>query len=98
LSGFYYSIFSSKNNATLLHASTSSSDNPILSQTCDKIGGTRKYGGGEVIYQDNKIAPQQKSVLERPNFSQYTFVEELSIDKGTNNTPNITDDISKNIC
>ena len=41
-----------------------------------------------IIYESEKITPQQKALLARPNFSQYQSVEELSAGKSTENIPN----------
>ena len=39
----------------------------------------------EVIYRSKKITPEQSSLLERPNSSQYPIGQELSEDKGNDN-------------
>jgi tRNA U34 5-carboxymethylaminomethyl modifying GTPase MnmE/TrmE len=41
---------------------------------------------------------QQQALLAEPNSLPYQVAKELSNDKDTNNVPNITEDISKNIC
>ena len=42
----------------------------------------------EVIYRSKEITPGQSSLLERPNFAQYTTEQELSTDKVTETSAN----------
>lgn len=48
-----------------------------------------------IIYEDKKITPEQKSLLSGPNFRQYPDAQELSADKGTNESETLQEGAEK---